>query len=279
MSNSLKRNRFADDVPKVAPDQELLCMICTELVCDARQANCCGSIYCKTCIEQWLIGKVNGSCPSCRASLKMESLVVDKRTERQSAVHPRNCQNYLRGCSFVGGRKDVANHERICAYICKNPQCRALRAREIARDQQIANLKLDHNKQLLASAWQSSEQTLQKLYGLGYVKLDHVSSVRREYHYTFSIFGTEYDGYRCGIELNNYNVSAICSTCGEASQPQQNRALTFVLIHPSDPALNSEVTVNAVANRVGLRWCVANWMTTHEFEAFTKDGKFAFGIK
>eukprot|EP01034_Spumella_vulgaris_P020673 gene20673-26499_t len=49
---------------------------------------------------------------------------------------------------------------------------------------------------LLASAWQSSEQTLQKLYGLGYVKLDHVSSVRREYHYTFSIFGTEYDGYR-----------------------------------------------------------------------------------
>eukprot|EP01032_Pedospumella_encystans_P013995 gene13995-16091_t len=283
MSKASKRPRVVDEVEKVVPNEELLCVICTELVRDARQATCCGSLYCKACIEKWLTGKVDGSCPNCRSSLEIKNLVVDKRSELQAAAHPRNCQFYVRGCRFVGGRRDVATHERTCTSnpsACSNEHCLTLRSRDLERRQQIARLEKDHKKQLLASVWRTREDNLQNLYGLGCAKVFYINNFERSSH-TLA-FRSGAIGYNCRIELKHFNVSIICYPDYAADLTDPPRSYVFVLIHPSDPALNREVSIYAVAsagNYAVMQGGNANWMTTREFEAFSIDGKFAFGVK
>ena len=277
MSKALKRPRVAEKVEKVLPDEELLCVICTELVCDARQTNCCGSIYCKACIETWLTTRVNGTCPSCRSSLMIESLVVDKRSERQSAAHPRNCQFYAYGCTFIGDRKDIATHQKMCSSnpsLCTNEHCRARRFLELERNQHVTKLETDLKKQLLASVWKTPEQNLQCMYGLGVVQFFTVRDAHHaEYMYRFRQ-GTV--PYSCKIEVKHHNVSILCWS---DSWTEVCQTLKFVLIHPSDPLLNREVSITVPENggRDNARWGRVNWMTAGEFATFSKDGKFAFG--
>lgn len=280
MSKAVKRPRVDEKVEKVAPDEELLCMICTELVCDARQSSCCGSIYCKACIEKWLTTRVNGTCPSCRSSLRIENLVIDKRSERQSAAHPRNCQYYGRGCPFVGDRKEVTAHEKMCSSnpsLCTNEHCLALKARDLARTQHLIKLEAERKKQQLASVWLTPEQNLQSIYGLGVVKIFPVNDVKCA-EYTQRLRRGTFS-YSCRIEVKHHNVSIMCWS--ETLTEESPTPLKFLLIHPSDPLLNREVSiaVPASANRNNSRWGHVNWMTASEFEAFAKDNKFAFGVK
>ena len=271
---------MAEKVEKVSPDEELLCVICTELVCDARQSVCCGSIYCKACIEKWLTTRVNGTCPSCRSSLKIESLVVDKRSERQSATHPRNCQYYANGCTFIGDRKDTATHEKMCSSnpsLCTNEHCRVQKFREFLINQRIKKLETDLKKQLLASVWKTPEQNLQSMYGLGFVQFFTVYDAHHaEYTHRFRKGSVPYS---CKIEVKHHNVSILCwsETWTEVSQ-----TIKFVLVHPSDPLLNREVSITVPGNvgRVSEtgRWGHVNWMTAGEFAIFSQDGKFAFGV-
>jgi len=276
MSKAVKRPRVDEKVEKVLSDEELLCMICTELVCDARQSNCCGSIYCKVCIEEWLTTRVNETCPSCRSSLRMENLVIDKRSERQSAAHPRNCQYHGRGCNFIGDRKEVTAHEKMCSYnhsLCTNVDCLE-RKIELERYQHIIKLEADRKKQLLASVWRTPEQNLKIMYGLGVVQIFPIHDVNQaEYMFRFQRGSVP---YRCRIEVQHHNVSIMCWS---ATGTKVSQTIKFVLIHPSDPLLNRAVSITMPANAGGdnFRWGHVNWMTAREFETFAKDNKFAFG--
>ncbi len=70
--------------------------------------------------------------------------------------------------------------------------------------------------------------------------------------------------------------------CWAEYKTELSKTFTVVLIHPSDPSLNREVSILVPASALDrdvLEWGNANWMTARDFEAFAKDSKFAFGVK
>ena len=86
-------------------EEELTCSICIELVVDAVQISCCGSLYCRACICKCTC------CPLCRKSFE---IIPDVRCERLSAATLRKCT----WCSFRGNRASVSQHEaRECDLI------------------------------------------------------------------------------------------------------------------------------------------------------------------
>lgn len=85
--------------------EELKCSICLDLVIDAVQVICCGTLYCRACICKC------ATCPLCR---KAFSIIPDVRCERLSAAALRQCS----WCSFKGHRASVADHEaRECHLV------------------------------------------------------------------------------------------------------------------------------------------------------------------
>jgi len=85
--------------------EELKCSICLDLVIDAVQVICCGTLYCRACICKC------ATCPLCR---KAFSIIPDVRCERLSAAALRQCS----WCSFKGNRASVADHEaRECHLV------------------------------------------------------------------------------------------------------------------------------------------------------------------
>eukprot|EP01032_Pedospumella_encystans_P012179 gene12179-14110_t len=124
------------------------------------------------------------------------------------------------------------------------------------------------------------DNRLLDLYGLGYAKVFHINNFERSAH--ILRFNSGPVGYSCKIELKHYNVSIICYPDYAANLTNPPRSYVFVLIHPSDPALNREVSLCAVASAgssAGMQGGNANWMTAREFETFSINGKFAFGVK
>ena len=47
----------------------LLCQICFKLSRDAKECDYCNKLYCKLCIENWLI--MNKDCPMCHLDIKI----------------------------------------------------------------------------------------------------------------------------------------------------------------------------------------------------------------
>lgn len=93
MSGNKKRPRAALEAENVQPlkiDEDLLCLICTELVVDAKQTACCGGLFCAVCINVWFDrdGGVGNACPNCRTFLVKESIVPDLRSERNLLRNP-----------------------------------------------------------------------------------------------------------------------------------------------------------------------------------------------
>jgi hypothetical protein len=86
-------------------NEELKCSICFDLVVDAVQVICCGTLYCRSCICNC------ATCPLCR---KAFSIIPDVRCERLSAAALRQCT----WCSFKGNRTSAADHEaRECEFV------------------------------------------------------------------------------------------------------------------------------------------------------------------
>jgi CheY-like chemotaxis protein len=102
-------------------DYDLVCVICVDLVVDAHQTTCCGSLFCKSCISSW-VNRVSVSgraqlCPTCRTQLTSSMIVVDVRSDRKSAEHIRYCPFHAEfGCAFAGNRREVSSHQETCTY-------------------------------------------------------------------------------------------------------------------------------------------------------------------
>lgn len=95
-------------------DEDLSCVTCYDLVVNATQTPCCGSLFCRECISKWLTSKE--TCPCCRKMLLEKQLITDVRTERKSANHPRCCKYKNEGCNFIGTRNEMMAHNSTCQY-------------------------------------------------------------------------------------------------------------------------------------------------------------------
>jgi len=101
--------------------EDFECPICTLVVSSPVQTNCCGSVYCKSCIVQWG-GTYTGSggsqrqhrrrsvkcCPNCRHTPLQ--YYDDKRTERMVKNLTVTCSNHMSGCEWTGELRNLPDH-------------------------------------------------------------------------------------------------------------------------------------------------------------------------
>lgn len=99
----------------IAPPREIAteCPICLHILRDPEQATCCGSIYCKTCIERVAINKK--PCPICR---NPEFSIFPDRSLRNLLYSFKVwCSHKDRGCDWSGELIDLNNHLNLNSNI------------------------------------------------------------------------------------------------------------------------------------------------------------------
>ena len=104
----------------VDPPDSLTCLICHHVAKDPRQVECCGKVFCRSCIIM-----VKETCPSCRApSLKVFS---DIRGAREIKLLKVSCGNEEKGCDWSGSLESYdETHKNECDFIeveCPNSEC------------------------------------------------------------------------------------------------------------------------------------------------------------
>ena len=106
----------------VDPPDDLVCMVCHHVVKEAHQVECCGKVFCKTCITE-----VNGrmsSCPNCR--MTSPKIFSDLRSSRHVKRLKVTCENEDMGCEWSGELGNYETHEEECGFKvvnCPNPGC------------------------------------------------------------------------------------------------------------------------------------------------------------
>ena len=95
------------------PSDDQMCPICHLVARKARQANCCGKMFCKGCLEKLRQYSNEFNCPICRKSLG-KRYFKDKRTEREILHLQIYCTNKKEGCSWQGNLKGIDTHIQVC---------------------------------------------------------------------------------------------------------------------------------------------------------------------
>jgi len=91
------------------------CLICHDVVVDAVQMGCCGGMYCRRCVLNWL--QENTTCPSCRQHATPDNVSTDVRSERLAASVMRPCAQAHLGCTFKGNREKADEHAWACGFL------------------------------------------------------------------------------------------------------------------------------------------------------------------
>ena len=99
------------------PSNEQMCLICHLVARKACQANCCGKIFCKGCLEKLRQYSDEFSCPNCRTNLNGRYF-EDTRADREISQLQIYCTNMEKGCNWQGNLKDIIkacrNEEVTC---------------------------------------------------------------------------------------------------------------------------------------------------------------------
>ena len=103
------------DYPFVAPgpSNEQMCPICHLVARKACQANCCGKIFCKGCLEKHRLHSDEFNCPTCRTNLNGRYF-KDTRGDREISQLQIYCTNKNKGCRWQGNLKDINTHIQTC---------------------------------------------------------------------------------------------------------------------------------------------------------------------
>ena len=73
----------------------LLCQICCKLSRDAKECDYCNKLFCKLCIENWLI--LNKSCPMCHKDIKIRGASrVVKEIIHSFRIQCNSCETVVR---------------------------------------------------------------------------------------------------------------------------------------------------------------------------------------
>ena len=95
------------------PPDEYICLLCHLLARDAHQANCCGKIFCRNCLESRRNRSSGYTCPKCHSPLAGKYF-KDTRTDCDIRHLQIYCTNKEKGCNWQGNIKDIDTHIPKC---------------------------------------------------------------------------------------------------------------------------------------------------------------------
>ena len=136
MATGYEDSRFETKV-----DENLHCVICTEVLKDPVQCRSNEHHFCRNCIAQHL--KHSPKCPICQDPLTVETLAKPQRFLANTlACLKISCDNSNRGCRKVVELGSLATHVVSCEFSpmpCSNDQCEEIISR---RDKEIHENKV-----------------------------------------------------------------------------------------------------------------------------------------
>ena len=94
---------FVENPPKVVQSE---CPLCLHTIREPYQADCCGSTFCRVCVER--VKTDNRPCPRCKA--KKFDTFEDKRLKQTLYEFKVYCTNKKQGCKWVGQLSQLDNH-------------------------------------------------------------------------------------------------------------------------------------------------------------------------
>ena len=136
MATGYEDKRFETKV-----DENLHCIICTEVLKDPVQCRRNEHHFCRNCITKHL--KHSPKCPTCNDPLTVETLARPQRFLANTLSCLKiSCDNSERGCRKVVELGSLATHVASCGFIpmpCSNDQCEEIISR---RDKEIHENKI-----------------------------------------------------------------------------------------------------------------------------------------
>ena len=122
-------------------DENLHCVICTEVLRDPVQCRSNEHHFCRNCITEHL--KHSQNCPTCKDPLTVETLVRPQRFLANTLSNLKiSCENSERGCRAVVELGSLNTHVASCEFNpvpCSNDQCDKIISR---RDKEIHESKV-----------------------------------------------------------------------------------------------------------------------------------------
>ena len=122
-------------------DENLHCVICTEVLRDPVQCRSNEHHFCRNCITEHL--KHSQNCPTCKDPLTVETLVRPQRFLANTLSNLKiSCENSERGCRAVVELGSLFTHVARCEFNpvpCSNDQCDEIISR---RDKEIHESKV-----------------------------------------------------------------------------------------------------------------------------------------
>ena len=122
-------------------DENLHCVICTEVLRDPVQCRSNEHHFCRNCITEHL--KHSQNCPTCKDPLTVETLVRPQRFLANTLSNLKiSCENSERGCRVVVELGSLTTHVASCEFNpvpCSNDQCDKIISR---RDKEIHESKV-----------------------------------------------------------------------------------------------------------------------------------------
>ncbi len=101
-------NEFVDKVP-----EDHQCTICTSILTDPIQNECCGQLFCDGCLKEWL--QKQKTCPHCREA--NFNFIKDKRTKRAIDSLKIYCPNRSKGCDKITTLGECNQHLEKCLFV------------------------------------------------------------------------------------------------------------------------------------------------------------------
>ena len=136
MATGYEDSRFETKV-----DENLHCVICTEVLKDPVQCRRNEHHFCRNCIAEHL--KHSPKCPTCQDPLTVETLAKPQRFLANTLAGLKiSCDNSNRGCRKVVELGSLATHVASCEFSavpCSNDQCEEIISR---RDKEIHENKV-----------------------------------------------------------------------------------------------------------------------------------------
>ena len=300
-----KSESTIDHVKEFQLELDLLCVTCRDLVTDAMQITCCGSIFCRACITPWLTD--NSSCPCCRNAVTIADVFCDLRSERKSANHPRACKHKERGCEFIGDRQETVVHDNLCEYIPVAPLRKKISdltaelneaatdrlisaARIVASEQQIeafADEKVRtaaaHKQALQAAAWTMPKAILRS--NQHYLNVVEVMP-RIDSNHLFDSYKLRFAyksrPYICEVRSSTqYDSVSLFLCCDQNVRIAHTQQAQFVLLHPTNPSLNRVTNLTATfasGSHKGNGAGVKKWMSRSQFLSYCTYDSIAAGL-
>ena len=96
------------------PSDDQMCPICHLVAKKACQANCCGKIFCKSCLENHRQHSDEFNCPNCTKKVQ-GSYFENRRVEFEISDLQIYCTYKNENCSRQGNIKEVDNHIMQCS--------------------------------------------------------------------------------------------------------------------------------------------------------------------